>query len=574
MPDIGNVSTPVWRYAYIVLPTSDTDLAVEHVKIRPFKTLHKGYFKVMDLVGSYPCVEEPPRNCSFDVDSCGWQGVSSFSSSFSRLWSRTRWPSHGRQPHELGWGYILSHYPTYDIQNKKSFVILRHPTVGSRGHRCFAFHYVMSKTSEDPAGWGFFARVVVNGKVYSKLVPTNASGEWHLGKMNLPEIEGVPMHIEFHACRRCYVGLDNFIFSYLPCKSDTNECHCSKYPCDHICINTFGSFSCSCNKGYTLDTNNKTCIPVCQGGCFYGSCVAPNTCKCHKGITGRYCHLTCGETYLKSKTGMITNPKRIANQSSTIIYSYKHHCEWIIRASPGHVVALEIDLIHWSGSACQYTNLTIRNKKNPHRNVTNSDIFCTGHQTSRRVLSTTNKLFISYFSTHTYDVPRFNLKYQIHKTEETMHCVSECSSAQWWQQCCFGYLVAVPSVLRQGTNATVDIQLQKIKYAVTVVGELVNPNQQQLEPVKARISDHGSLMIHVPDDLPPDKYLFKVVVVNGEEVLLSGSTEVAVASRGPTVLVQTDKPVYKPGQTGVLQCADNYIKFLLCQLHQLLLTHL
>jgi hypothetical protein len=57
MPDIGNVSTPVWRYAYIVLPTSDTDLAVEHVKIRPFKTLHKGYFKVMDLVGSYPCVE-------------------------------------------------------------------------------------------------------------------------------------------------------------------------------------------------------------------------------------------------------------------------------------------------------------------------------------------------------------------------------------------------------------------------------------------------------------------------------------------------------------------------------------
>jgi hypothetical protein len=89
-----------------------------------------------------------------------------------------------------------------------------------------------------------------------------------------------------------------------------------------------------------------------------------------------------------------------------------------------------------------------------------------------------------------------------------------------------------------------------------------------------RLLVRSGYVLKVPDDLPPDKYLFKVVVVNGEEVLLSGSTEVAVASRGPTVLVQTDKPVYKPGQTGVLQCADNYIKFLLCQLHQLLLTHL
>ena len=54
MPDVGNASTPVWRYANILLPTHD--LAMERVKIRPFKTLQKGYFRVMNLVGLYPCV--------------------------------------------------------------------------------------------------------------------------------------------------------------------------------------------------------------------------------------------------------------------------------------------------------------------------------------------------------------------------------------------------------------------------------------------------------------------------------------------------------------------------------------
>ena len=56
MPDVGNDSTPVWRSANILLPTNDSHLAMERVKIRPFKTLQRGYFRVMDLVGSYPCV--------------------------------------------------------------------------------------------------------------------------------------------------------------------------------------------------------------------------------------------------------------------------------------------------------------------------------------------------------------------------------------------------------------------------------------------------------------------------------------------------------------------------------------
>ena len=70
---------------------------------------------------------------------------------------------------------------------------------------------------------------------------------------------------------------------------------------------------------------------------------------------------------------------------------------------------------------------------------------------------------------------------------------------------------------------------------------------------------NSSVHFQVPDDLSPGKYLFKVVALNGEDVVFNQSTEVAVAPRGPTVLVQTDKPVYKPGQTG-----DILTAFLIC----------
>ena len=50
-------------------------------------------------------------------------------------------------------------------------------------------------------------------------------------------------------------------------------------------------------------------------------------------------------------------------------------------------------------------------------------------------------------------------------------------------RCCYGYLVAVPNVFRQGTNTTVDVRLQKIGYAITVKAELVESHQQ---PVQGR----------------------------------------------------------------------------------------
>ena len=41
------------------------------------------------------------------------------------------------------------------------------------------------------------------------------------------------------------------------CISDIDEC--TEDPCDHDCTNTDGSFTCSCNNGYELDDNGRSC---------------------------------------------------------------------------------------------------------------------------------------------------------------------------------------------------------------------------------------------------------------------------------------------------------------------------
>ncbi|XP_041962295.1 complement C1r subcomponent-like isoform X3 [Alosa sapidissima] len=39
-------------------------------------------------------------------------------------------------------------------------------------------------------------------------------------------------------------------------------------PCSQICLNTLGSYFCSCHHGYNLRADQRTCMPSCQGGEF------------------------------------------------------------------------------------------------------------------------------------------------------------------------------------------------------------------------------------------------------------------------------------------------------------------
>jgi hypothetical protein len=41
--------------------------------------------------------------------------------------------------------------------------------------------------------------------------------------------------------------------------TDIDECTADTDGCGQVCTNTDGSFTCSCNSGYTLDSNGRTC---------------------------------------------------------------------------------------------------------------------------------------------------------------------------------------------------------------------------------------------------------------------------------------------------------------------------
>lgn len=40
---------------------------------------------------------------------------------------------------------------------------------------------------------------------------------------------------------------------------DINECNQGNGGCEQLCTNTFGSYKCSCNDGYTLDFDGVSC---------------------------------------------------------------------------------------------------------------------------------------------------------------------------------------------------------------------------------------------------------------------------------------------------------------------------
>lgn len=58
---------------------------------------------------------------------------------------------------------------------------------------------------------------------------------------------------------------------------DTNECQTGTAQCAQICVNTFGSYACSCRDGFTLSEDGKSCFDVnecitgqhqCSQGCI------------------------------------------------------------------------------------------------------------------------------------------------------------------------------------------------------------------------------------------------------------------------------------------------------------------
>ena len=53
------------------------------------------------------------------------------------------------------------------------------------------------------------------------------------------------------------------IFQFFKLQIDTNECGVNNGGCNHDCINIDGSYECTCNDGYKLDSDMQSCIGKC-----------------------------------------------------------------------------------------------------------------------------------------------------------------------------------------------------------------------------------------------------------------------------------------------------------------------
>ena len=67
-----------------------------------------------------------------------------------------------------------------------------------------------------------------------------------------------PMYFSKHSalifnCLLCY--------SFFLCYLDIDECN-TGHDCQEICSNTLGGYKCSCNEGYQLTADNRTCTGV------------------------------------------------------------------------------------------------------------------------------------------------------------------------------------------------------------------------------------------------------------------------------------------------------------------------
>ena len=72
--------------------------------------------------------------------------------------------------------------------------------------------------------------------------------------INFPVMEKLAM-----VCLKC---INEFFLILLIFSIDVDECSEGSHNCDQFCNNTDGSFTCSCEPGFKLSTDHKSCISM------------------------------------------------------------------------------------------------------------------------------------------------------------------------------------------------------------------------------------------------------------------------------------------------------------------------
>lgn len=82
-------------------------------------------------------------------------------------------------------------------------------------------------------------------------------------------------------------------WNFLTCPPE-NECTNGHHNCNkttETCVDLEHGFECVCGEGYK--NVDGDCLPICKDGCFHGTCVHPNVCKCDFGFVGHNCSIAC-----------------------------------------------------------------------------------------------------------------------------------------------------------------------------------------------------------------------------------------------------------------------------------------
>lgn len=82
-------------------------------------------------------------------------------------------------------------------------------------------------------------------------------------------------------------------WNYLKCPAE-DECRNGHHDCDNVteqCVDLPDSYQCICADGYRA--GEESCVPICSQGCYFGTCIHPNVCKCDFGYVGANCSIAC-----------------------------------------------------------------------------------------------------------------------------------------------------------------------------------------------------------------------------------------------------------------------------------------
>ncbi|KAH8375151.1 hypothetical protein KR200_009003 [Drosophila serrata] len=228
---------------------------------------------------------------------------------------------------------------------------------------------------------------------------------------------------------------------------DVDECRFMDHGCQHVCINTLGSYQCGCHAGYELQANGRTCEDACGG-------VVDAT-------------KSNGSLYSPSYPDMYPNAKQ---------------CVWEVVAPSNHAVFLNFTHFDLEGTRFQYTKcnydyLIIYSKLRDNR-LKKIGIFC-GNDLPPVVNSEQSVLRLEFHSDRTVQRSGFVAQFVIDADECSVNnggCQHRCRNTFGSYQCSCrnGYTLA-----DNGHNCTET----RCKFEITTsYGVLQSPNYPEDYP--------------------------------------------------------------------------------------------